>query len=201
MPKYARGSNTSFIVSATGSGLVYQWQVDNNLGGGFVNLSDVGVYSGTNTPILGIFNAPASMDGYLYRAVVSGTCAPPAESAQAVLTVNTSPVVTLSPDSQVVCVADNLFFEAAATGTNVTYQWQVSIDGGIVYFNLANDAILQWCGYRQAGYHQCEFFDEFIPLQGCGFRYLSAGSGYRQCIADSSGSACNHSAAGYSPDL
>jgi gliding motility-associated-like protein len=133
------GSNTSFIVSATGSGLTYQWQVD--MGGGFVNLTDVGVYSGTNTPILGIFNAPATMNGYIYRAVVSGICAPPAESAQAVLTVNTAPVVTISPVSQVVCVADNLFFEAAATGTNVTYQWQVSIDGGIVYFNLSNDGI------------------------------------------------------------
>jgi len=62
-------SNVSFDSKLTGS--TYQWQADT--GSGFVNITDGGVYSGTNTSVLNITNAPTSMYGYQYRCLVNGT--------------------------------------------------------------------------------------------------------------------------------
>ena len=64
------GSNTTFTVTATGTSLTYQWQVDT--GGGFVNLTNVAPYSTVTTSILTITAAPITMNGYLYRCIVSG---------------------------------------------------------------------------------------------------------------------------------
>ena len=46
----------------------YQWQVDT--GSGFVNISNNSIYSGSNTAILNLLNAPTNWYGYLYRCVV-----------------------------------------------------------------------------------------------------------------------------------
>jgi hypothetical protein len=57
---------TSFTVTATGTGVNYQWQVDE--GSGFTNITDGGVYSGANTSTLNISKATADMVGYKYQA-------------------------------------------------------------------------------------------------------------------------------------
>lgn len=64
------GSNTTFTVTATGSTPSYQWQVDT--GSGFVNLSNVAPYSNVTTATMTITAAPITMNGYLYRCIVSG---------------------------------------------------------------------------------------------------------------------------------
>lgn len=70
------GNNTTFTVSATGTGLTFQWQVDT--GSGFNDISLVAPYSAattggaTKTNTLTITAAPITMNGYLYRCVVSG---------------------------------------------------------------------------------------------------------------------------------
>ena len=48
-----------------------QWEV--NTGGGFANVTDVGVYSGSGTDTLTITGATAAMSGYQYEAVFSNT--------------------------------------------------------------------------------------------------------------------------------
>lgn len=65
------GSNTTFNVVATGTGLTYQWQVDT--GSGFVNLTNVAPYSNVTTATMTITAAPITMNGYVYRCVVSGS--------------------------------------------------------------------------------------------------------------------------------
>ena len=85
------GAGASFRVSATGSGLSYRWQADG--GAGFLDLADAPPYAGAATPVLSITGATAAMNGLRYRAVVSGTCPPAANSGAATLTV-TSVVVT-----------------------------------------------------------------------------------------------------------
>lgn len=64
------GNNAVFTVSTTGTAPSYQWQV-NSSGSGWDNLANDAVYSGVSTPTLVIANAPASMDGYKYRASIT----------------------------------------------------------------------------------------------------------------------------------
>ncbi len=66
--KICPGGSTVFDSKLNGSH--YQWQV--NTGSGFVNISNNGMYSGANTAILSLNNAPTSMYGYVYRCVVNG---------------------------------------------------------------------------------------------------------------------------------
>jgi hypothetical protein len=64
------GNNTTFTITATGTTPTYQWQVDT--GSGFVNLSNGAPYSNVTTATMTITAATISMNGYLYRCVVSG---------------------------------------------------------------------------------------------------------------------------------
>ncbi|MFN3640521.1 MAG: hypothetical protein ACK4UK_06345, partial [Flavobacterium sp.] len=71
-------SKTSYITLGTSFEVValnatgYQWQVDT--GGGFVNVTNGGVYAGATTPTLTLNNLPRTFDGYEYRCIVSGGC-------------------------------------------------------------------------------------------------------------------------------
>jgi len=84
------GTTVTFTVSATGTGLTYQWYEDQ--GSGFVSLSNGGVYSGVGTATLTLTSVTLGMSTYQYQCVVSGTCAPSATSSSAILTVVTTAV-------------------------------------------------------------------------------------------------------------
>ena len=90
------GQGTSFSVSASGSGLTYQWQVSTNGGTSWTNLSNAAPYSGVTSATLGITAATQGMNGYKFRCNVSGTCPPSVTSNSATLTVTTpvTPVTT-----------------------------------------------------------------------------------------------------------
>jgi hypothetical protein len=83
--------NTSFSVTAMGTGLTYLWQVSTD-GGSTWSPASSGVYTNNTTPILTLTGATSSMNNYLYRCVVGGTCAPSATSAAATLTIYKTPV-------------------------------------------------------------------------------------------------------------
>jgi len=51
-----------------------------------------------------------------------------------------SAVITTQPSAVSVCAGANTTFTVAATGTNLTYQWQVSTNGGGTWSNLTNAA-------------------------------------------------------------
>lgn len=79
-----QGGYISFSVRATGTGLSYQWRRDGT------NLSNGGAIAGATTSTLTIFPAgPADTVGvgHGYACVVSGSCSPPAVSAEATATV------------------------------------------------------------------------------------------------------------------
>jgi len=120
----------TFSVTATGDGLTYEWSVDNNLGGGFVPVTGT-EYFGETTKNLQIFSALRSMNGYKYRVEVSG-CPPAVTSAEAILTVNVAPEITVHPKDSVICFGNNAVMEADATGTLVTWQWYVNKGSGFV---------------------------------------------------------------------
>jgi hypothetical protein len=128
-PDVCEFSLSTFRVTATGTNLTYQWYVDD--GGGFDPVADGGTYFGALTPTLQIFNSVRTMNGYVYHVVVSG-CGSDVQSADAVLTVNTAPEITLHPNDSTICLGQNAVLEADATGTNVTWQWYVNKGSGFV---------------------------------------------------------------------
>lgn len=119
------GASTTFTVAGSGPGIIYQWQV--NTGAGFTNLSNGAPYSGVGSGTLTITGATPAMNGYQYRAQLSNsTCPTPGISSSATLTVNTLPSISGQPTSATICLGGNNTFSSTATGTGITYQWQVS---------------------------------------------------------------------------
>lgn len=132
------GSGTTFSVSASGTGISYQWQVDN--GTGYANISDGGVYSGTNTATLTVSGATTAMNSYQYRCAVTGTCAPAAISSAAQLTVHAPVVITSSPANVEICAGVNATFTVSGSSVPaINYQWQVSTDGGNNWSAIAGE--------------------------------------------------------------
>lgn len=66
------GGNTTYSVTATGTGLSYKWQV--NTGSGFNDISANATYSNPATATLGVNSVTAGMSGNSYRCIVNGTC-------------------------------------------------------------------------------------------------------------------------------
>ncbi|KAF2341926.1 MBG domain-containing protein [Flavobacterium tistrianum] len=122
------GGNTTFSVTASNA-TAYKWQVDNGQGGGFVDVANSLPYSGITTSTLTITGAPATFNGYKYRAIASGTCTPAATSSNATLTVNHISIIMSKAD--VACFGDTTG-QATATpsgGTgNYTYSWSNGAD-------------------------------------------------------------------------
>ena len=77
------GGTTSFTVAATNA-TGYQWQENN--GSGFVNITNGGIYSGVTSAVLSISGVSAGMNGYSYRAVISGSSAVNSNSVQLTVT-------------------------------------------------------------------------------------------------------------------
>lgn len=130
------GGNGSINVATTGTGLTYQWQLSTD-GINFSNVSNTLPYSGATTNTLNITGAGVSMNGYLYRVIINGTCTSPnLTSSAATLTINTPGAITSSPVNTTVCQGTTANFTVAASGSSPIYQWQVSTDGGMTYSNL-----------------------------------------------------------------
>lgn len=116
------GSNAVFTVTASGTGVNYQWQVSN--GGPFTDIA------GANASSLTLTGVSSAQNGNQYQAVLTNsTCTVPSITTAATLTVNELPAVTTQPLSVTVCAGSNTTFTAAGTGTNISYQWQVSSGG------------------------------------------------------------------------
>lgn len=140
------GNNATISVTAGPVlGNNYQWQVSTNGGTTYTNLTNTAPYSGVTTSTLTITGATTALNNNRYRVVITGSCGAPVTSAGAILTVNTPAIITTQPASTSVCATPSTAgtsatFTVAATGGNLTYQWQVSTDGGTTFTNVANGA-------------------------------------------------------------
>ncbi|MFH0865529.1 MAG: T9SS type A sorting domain-containing protein, partial [Bacteroidota bacterium] len=121
------GANTSFSVTATGAGLSYQWQ---EFISSWNNLSNGGVFSNVTTATMNITGATSGMSGRSYRCIVSGACSPAATSSFAVLTINANPSITSQPTNQTACENGSAVFSVFASGSSLSYQWQVNTGSG-----------------------------------------------------------------------
>ncbi len=115
-------SNTSFTTSATGSGLTYQWQV--NQGAGFSNISNGGVYSGATTPTLVLTGPSTGMNNWSYQCVVSGLCSPTATSSSATLTVlSTPPAPGAISGNVTTCSGASIVYSVTSVPGATSYSW------------------------------------------------------------------------------
>ncbi len=137
------GSNvSSFSVTATGANLTYQWQESaTGCGGPWNNIANGGIYSGATTATLTLTAATPAMNGFGYRCLINGTCAPAATSNCGALTVNTPVSVTTQPANATICAGATTSFIIAAAGTAPAYQWQESINNGGSWTTITNGGV------------------------------------------------------------
>jgi hypothetical protein len=126
-------TTASFSVAVTGTAPTYQWQLSTNAGTSWANIT------GATAATLNLTGLTASMTGYQYRVVLNGTCTSNLNSSAATLTVNTLVEITGQPTNRSVCSGSNTSFAVTATGSTITYQWQVSVNGG-AFVNVVNAA-------------------------------------------------------------
>lgn len=123
------GDSVSFSVTASGTGLTYQWRK------GIVNLINGGPISGATSAIL-VINPVSILDtATTYNVVITGTCFPNDTSINVSLTIGTNPVITSGPSDQTVCSGSSVTFSVITTG-GISYQWRKGtvnlINGGSI---------------------------------------------------------------------
>jgi len=127
------GTNATYSVSATGSGLTYQWQVSNNGGLSFTNIV------GEANAILALNNITTQMDGNVYQVIISSSCLSNGiVSDAALLHVIESASFTIQPISNItLCTNASTTLTGSATGNSISYQWQLSTNGGVSWNDIA----------------------------------------------------------------
>jgi hypothetical protein len=126
------GTTATYTVVATGTNITYQWQTAATCALPFSNIT------GATSATLNVPNVTAAMSGTAYRVVVSGVCTPSSVTSNCVtLTVNNTTTITAQPASTAVCAGVPVTFTATATGSAITYQWQVSTNGGTSFTDIS----------------------------------------------------------------
>ncbi|MFZ9387821.1 MAG: proprotein convertase P-domain-containing protein [Chitinophagaceae bacterium] len=90
----------------------------------------------TGTPVYTVWAKPTASTTYTASSTIAGCTGTNSVNIQ----VNDAPAITSQPTAlpAPICPGFNVNYSVTATGTNLTYQWQVSTDGGANYSNLAN---------------------------------------------------------------
>ena len=113
------GDYASFRVGAVGQNLIYQWQISSDNGKNWNSID-------ANAAELN-FETDASMNGSQYRCVIT-------DHLGRILTTNTASLtvfaITGQPENQDVINGEEAVFDITATGMDLSYQWQISTDGG-----------------------------------------------------------------------
>ncbi len=123
----AAGDTATFTVSARGEPTGYCWQVSKNGGSTWKNVS-VGKYPSAATKTLS-FKTKATFDGFQYRCIVTFSDGGSLTSEVGNLSVIAGAILS-DPVSVTVTAPDSAAFSVSTQGSVVTYQWQVSKNGG-----------------------------------------------------------------------
>ncbi len=132
------GGNATFNVIAANAA-TYQWQINTPASipvGSFSDIVGATLVSYTaNSVTIG-------MDRNQYRVVITSACATSATSTAALLTVISPVSVATQPTASVICSESNTSFTVTGNSTQpISYQWQLSTDGGNSYNNISNGGV------------------------------------------------------------
>ncbi|MFP4459288.1 MAG: hypothetical protein ACLFSQ_06855 [Candidatus Zixiibacteriota bacterium] len=126
----SEGDPATFSITATGSGLDYQWQ--ENTGSSFVNITSATSSSYT------ISSTTAGMDGYQYRCIVSNSTCSSVTSTAATLTVTT----------ELYAFTSHTFTNCGATGHNgptiAQCRSEYSTSWDDTYLDMSTQGIQEW---------------------------------------------------------
>ena len=127
-------NNTSFTVASSAVSPAYQWY--NNSGTGFNPISNGSVYGGATSATLTLSNPPLSMSGYTYECIVTTTCSSTQTSNVVLLTINPTPIITVSPTTQTLCagipITSIVFSDAnTASAGSSTFSYTSTVPSGI----------------------------------------------------------------------
>ena len=128
------GEQATFTVAATGTDLKYQWQIDRNDGKGFADIAGADRASYTTSAV------DKNCNGYKYQCVISNSAGSVTTGA-ATLTVTEDvmppvqptvkkPGISKQPQNVSVKAGEQATFTVKATGTDLTYQWQINRNNG-----------------------------------------------------------------------
>ncbi len=131
------GGTAGFSINATGAGVAYQWQISTDGGLSFVNLSEGAPYAQVNTNALVINPANSTLDGALFRCVLTGDCNSPLTGTASVLNIEGAASIATQPADAEACAGSSVEFSASGNGGGV-WQWEISTDGGLS-FSALND--------------------------------------------------------------
>ncbi|MEO6488589.1 MAG: GEVED domain-containing protein [Ferruginibacter sp.] len=114
--------NASFSVTATGTGLVYEWQERVNSSSPWTIVTNGGIYSGATTATLTLSDVTSAINGHQFKVAIGGGCTPQFLSDVATLTVGPL-VANVTPASATTCSGSlqALFISTTAPPTTQTF--------------------------------------------------------------------------------
>ncbi len=135
------GLSVTYSVTATGSGLTYQWRK----GGQNIN--------GATAPQYTISSLTPNNAG-TYDCLVTSSCGTPATSNQAVLNVEPGASITTQPQGTTICEGASATFTVAATGNGLTYKWKKN--GTVITGATASSYTATTVSQSDAGNYTCD---------------------------------------------
>ena len=122
------GTTVKFSVTATGTGLSYQWQYKKPGTTSWANSTFTGAKTATmSVPVI------AARDGYQYRCLIKDVDGEKVYSSAAKLTAKKP--ITTQPSDVTAAVGDTAKFTVKASGSGLSYQWQYKKAGGSTWYN------------------------------------------------------------------
>ncbi len=116
----------------------FQWQ--EFIAGVWVNLTDninLGI-NGTQTPVLNLSGPAVSAGSRVYRCLLMADCSANLYSNEVTIINNPEPSIINQAIEQSACLGSNASFSFNANGLGLTYQWQMSTDGGNSFIAITN---------------------------------------------------------------
>ncbi len=120
--------------------LSFQWQVSEDNGVTWADITDNSIYSGAQTTVLTITDATADLNGNMYRCVIANEC-DPVTSDEALLTVVDSPDIVGNLDNADVCQLDTIFVPCSLTNFNNIDSFNLVFTFDTAYLSYLETAI------------------------------------------------------------
>jgi hypothetical protein len=122
------GGTATFTTVASGTGLTYLWKKGTTTISGATSA----IYSKAQTTLDDVGN---------YSVVVSGNCGSPVTSSTVSLVINNPTVISTQPSDISICPDSSARFTVSATGSGITYQWQIQTLGS--YSDINSDDLFK----------------------------------------------------------